>query len=59
MTVQSYTGEILDDDRGDRSEYSEVNQEIEFTPEQHQIWAALFSGIQQPHLTFAVSGTRG
>ena len=51
MSVQSYTGEILDDGRGDKEEYTQGAQEISFSEEQHGIWAALFSGIQQPHLT--------
>lgn len=51
MSTQTYTGEIVDDGRGGRQEYAATNQEIEFSEEQHEIWASLFSGIQQPHLT--------
>lgn len=51
MSVKTYTGEIADDGKGLRDEYTAENQEIEFTEEQHAIWASLFSGIQQPHLT--------
>jgi phenylalanine-4-hydroxylase len=51
VSVKTYTGEIADDGRGDREEYAATAQEIEFSEEQHRIWAELFSGIQQPHLS--------
>lgn len=50
MKIKRYTGEIVDDGRGDRQEYTSGSQEIEFTPEQHGIWADLYSGIYQEHL---------
>lgn len=51
MSVKTYTGEIVDDGKGLREEYTAQDQELEFSEEQHEIWAALYSGIQQPHLT--------
>jgi len=51
VSVKTYTGEIADDGKGARPEYGEAEQEVVFSEEQHAIWAALFSGIQQPHLT--------
>ncbi len=45
-----YTGDIQEDIRTREVEYSEADQEIDFTPEQNSIWADLYSGINQPHL---------
>jgi phenylalanine-4-hydroxylase len=45
-----YTGDILEQQIDPTQEYSTNNQEIDFTPEQHEIWADLYAGIHQPYL---------
>lgn len=45
-----YTGDIAEQHLDPAREYSRDNQEIDFTPEQHAIWAELFAGIHQPYL---------
>lgn len=45
-----FTGDIVDDARNREREYTAETQEIEFTAEQHAIWADLFAGIHRPHL---------
>lgn len=45
-----YTGDIATDIKNREAEYSIDDQEIEFSNEQHAIWAHLYSGIHQPHL---------
>ena len=51
MSTSTYTGEIQDDGSNRGAEYDQSNQEVVFTDEQHSIWAALYAGIDQPHLT--------
>jgi phenylalanine-4-hydroxylase len=46
----SYTGDIAAQHIDPAREYSTENQEIDFTSEQHAIWADLFAGIHQPYL---------
>ncbi len=46
----TYTGDIAEEAGRAEYEYTAVTQEINFTDEQHAIWADLFSGINQPHL---------
>ena len=46
----SYTGDIAAQHIDPAREYSTENQEIDFTSEQHAIWADLFAGIYQPYL---------
>ena len=43
-----YTGDIVEQQIDPTQEYSTKNQEIDFTAEQHAIWADLFAGIHQP-----------
>jgi phenylalanine-4-hydroxylase len=45
-----YTGDIVEQQIDPTQEYSTKNQEIDFTAEQHGIWADLFAGIHQPYL---------
>ena len=45
-----YTGDIAAEQIDPTKEYSAENQEINFTAEQHAIWADLFAGIYQPYL---------
>jgi phenylalanine-4-hydroxylase len=45
-----YTGDIAEQHIDPAREYSRENQEIDFTQEQHAIWADLFAGIHQPYL---------
>ncbi|HEX9014300.1 MAG TPA: hypothetical protein VF813_12310, partial [Anaerolineaceae bacterium] len=45
----AYTGDIARQAAEDR-EYTAANQEIDFTPEQHAIWADLYAGIHRPYL---------
>ena len=45
-----YTGDIAEQHIDPAREYSAENQEIDFSPEQHAIWADLFRGIHQPYL---------
>jgi phenylalanine-4-hydroxylase len=47
--VPVYTGDIIAD-LPIEQEYTNTTQELTFTPEQHAIWADLFTGIFQPHL---------
>jgi phenylalanine-4-hydroxylase len=46
----SYTGDIAAQHIDPAHEYSAENQEIDFTGEQHAIWADLFAGIHQLYL---------
>jgi phenylalanine-4-hydroxylase len=46
----AYTGDIAAQNIDPAREYSSENQEIDFTGEQHAIWADLFAGIHQPYL---------
>ena len=46
----SYTGDIAEQHIDPSREYSTENQEIDFSPDQHAIWADLFAGIHQPYL---------
>lgn len=48
--VPSYTGDIAEQHIDPAKEYSAENQEIDFSQEQHAIWADLFAGIHQPYL---------
>lgn len=45
-----YTGDIAAEQIDPTREYSAENQEINFTADQHAIWADLFDGIHQPYL---------
>ncbi|HET6824246.1 MAG TPA: hypothetical protein VFH34_16460 [Anaerolineales bacterium] len=45
-----YTGDIAEQQVDPSLEYSAENQEIDFTSEQHAIWAELFAGVNQPYL---------
>ncbi len=45
-----YTGDIVQEHLDPSKEYTESNQEISFTEEQHAIWADLYAGIHQPYL---------
>jgi len=45
----AYTGDIAEQRIDPSREYSGDNQEIDFSPEQHDIWADLFAGIHQPY----------
>ena len=45
-----YTGDIADEILIREQEYTWDNQEIVFSPEQHAIWAHLYTGIDQPQL---------
>ena len=46
---QAYTGDIAEQHIDSSREYSAANQEIDFSSEQHGIWADLFTGIYQPY----------
>ena len=46
----TYTGDIAEQHIDPEREYSVENQEIIYSPEQHAIWADLFTGIHQPYL---------
>jgi phenylalanine-4-hydroxylase len=46
----TYTGDIARESFDPNREYTEKNQEIVFTGEQHAIWADLYRGIHQPYL---------
>ncbi len=46
----AYTGDIAEQHIDPTREYSAENQEINFTAEQHAIWADLYAGIYQPYL---------
>jgi phenylalanine-4-hydroxylase len=48
--VPSYTGDIAEQHIDPSKEYSAENQEIDFSEEQHAIWADLFAGIHLPYL---------
>lgn len=50
QNVPSYTGDIAEQHIDPSREYSAENQEIEFSAEQHAIWADLFAGVHQPYL---------
>jgi phenylalanine-4-hydroxylase len=45
-----YTGDIAEQQIDPSLEYSAESQEIDFTSEQHAIWADLFAGVNQPYL---------
>lgn len=45
-----YTGDIAEQQIDPSLEYSTENQEIDFTDEQHAIWADLFAGVHRPYL---------
>lgn len=49
--VPVYTGDIVAGDHPITAEYTNTTQELAYTPEQHAIWADLFTGIDQPHLS--------
>ncbi len=51
QNAPAYTGDIAAQTIDPSQEYSKENQEIEFSAEQHAIWADLFAGIHQPYLT--------
>ncbi len=44
-----YTGDIIDEILNREQEYTIDTQEIVFSPEQHEIWANLYTGIYKPH----------
>jgi len=46
----TYTGDIAEQHIDPEREYSAENQEIDFSNEQHAIWADLYAGIHQPYL---------
>ncbi len=46
----TYTGDIAEQHVDPSREYTAENQEINFSSEQHAIWADLFAGIHQPYL---------
>lgn len=46
----SYTGDIAAQEIDPTKEYSSENQELDFSAEQHSIWADLFAGVHQPYL---------
>lgn len=50
QNVPAYTGDIAEQQIDPSQEYSKENQEIEFSSEQHAIWADLFAGVHQPYL---------
>jgi len=45
-----YTGDIAEQQVDPSREYSTENQEIDFSSEQHAIWADLYKGVDQPYL---------
>ena len=45
-----YTGDIAAKNLDPAREYTKENQEIDFSPEQHAIWADLFAGIHRSYL---------
>ena len=45
-----YTGDIAEQQVDPSQEYSTENQEIDFSSEQHAIWADLYRGVNQPYL---------
>jgi phenylalanine-4-hydroxylase len=45
-----YTGDIAEQHIDPSREYSSENQEIDFSSEQHAIWADLFAGIHESYL---------
>lgn len=45
-----YTGDIAAEHIDPTKEYTTENQEINFSNEQHAIWADLYAGIHQPYL---------
>ena len=50
-----YTGDIGEEVLNRQREYSSDDQEIEFTKEQHAIWADLFARVDQPHFNEHIS----
>ena len=51
QNVPVYTGDIAKQQIDPSSEYSQENQEITFSDEQHAIWADLFAGVYKSYLT--------
>ena len=51
QNVPVYTGDIAKQQVDPSSEYSQENQEITFSDEQHAIWADLFAGVYKSYLT--------
>ena len=51
QNVPVYTGDIAKQQVDPTSEYSQENQEITFSDEQHAIWADLFAGVYKSYLT--------
>lgn len=47
---KTYTGDIAKQHIDQTKEYSAGNQEIDFSDEQHVIWADLFAGVYKPHM---------
>ncbi len=45
------TSEIASSPLDSMQEYTTDSQEIEYTADQHAIWASLFAGIDRPHFT--------
>jgi phenylalanine-4-hydroxylase len=45
-----FTGDIAEQHVDPSIEYTAENQEIDFSPEQHAVWADLFAGVNQPYL---------
>lgn len=45
-----FTGDIAEQHIDPSLEYTAENQEIDFSAEQHAIWADLFAGVNQPYL---------
>jgi phenylalanine-4-hydroxylase len=45
-----YTGDIVEEHIDPNKEYTTENQEINFSDDQHAIWADLYKGIHQPYL---------
>jgi phenylalanine-4-hydroxylase len=45
-----YTGDIAEQHIDPSQEYSAESQEIDFSREQHAIWADLFAGVHRPYL---------
>jgi len=45
-----YTGDIAREEIDPNREYTAQRQEINFSEEQHAIWADLFAGIHRPYL---------
>ena len=48
-TAPLYTGDIAEEHLDPSQEYTTENQEIQFSEEQHAIWAELFAGVYRSH----------